>query len=126
MSFPGILTYDTYGSLKYFEIISEQCHGYLFFFFNWRAGVCRVYLIQVVGNAMSQTWSDRHRILLVTRARQRLKNWGVSAGAMAAIGGYISGHQDKPGIPHSRFTSQNYEPAINRHQSHGAQNSIDT
>lgn len=34
---------------------------------------------------MSQTWSDRHRILLVTRTRQRLKNWGVSAGHLAAV-----------------------------------------
>lgn len=35
--------------------------------------------LSVVGNAMSETWSDRHRILLVTRARRRLKTWGVSA-----------------------------------------------
>ena len=28
--------------------------------------------LSVVGNAMSETWSDRHRILLVTRARRRL------------------------------------------------------
>jgi len=41
--------------------------------------------LSVVGNAMSQTWSDRHRILLVTRARQRLKNWGVSAGDMPRL-----------------------------------------
>ncbi|CAE7693225.1 KCNB2, partial [Symbiodinium pilosum] len=41
--------------------------------------------ISVVGNAMSQTWSDRHRILLVTRARQRLKNWGVSASDMPRL-----------------------------------------
>ncbi|CAJ1453478.1 unnamed protein product [Effrenium voratum] len=41
--------------------------------------------LSVVGNAMSQTWSDRHRILLVTRARQRLKSWGVSAGDMPRL-----------------------------------------
>lgn len=46
---------------------------------------------KVVGNAMSQTWSDRHRILLVTRARQRLKNWGVSAGALMQMEG-TEGH----------------------------------
>lgn len=46
---------------------------------------------KVVGNAMSQTWSDRHRILLVTRARQRLKNWGVSAGALIQMEG-TDGH----------------------------------
>ena len=37
--------------------------------------------LSVVGNAMSETWSDRHRILLVARARQRLKVWGISADA---------------------------------------------
>ncbi|CAE7571732.1 KCNB2 [Symbiodinium natans] len=41
--------------------------------------------ISVVGNAMSQTWADRNRILLVTRARQRLKNWGVSASDMPRL-----------------------------------------
>ena len=41
---------------------------------------------EVVGNAMSQTWADRNRILLVTRARQRLKNWGVSASCLAEDG----------------------------------------
>ena len=41
---------------------------------------------EVVGNAMSQTWADRNRILVVTRARQRLKNWGVSASFLAEDG----------------------------------------
>ena len=97
-----------------FEIFSEQCQGYLFIFvlqsssiFHRRPGVCRVYPIQVVGNAMSQTWSDRHRILLVTRARQRLKNWGVSAGAMAAIALAWT-----PGIPHDRFDRTTSHQAI--------------
>jgi hypothetical protein len=56
---------------------------------------------------MSQTWSDRHRILLVTRARQRLKNWGVSAGAMAAIALAWT-----PGIPHDRFDRTTSHQAI--------------
>lgn len=69
---------------------------------------------QVVGNAMSQTWSDRHRILLVTRARQRLKNWGVSAGAMAADGSYSNGHQ----APHTTDLTELRAIKPSSHQSH--------
>ena len=106
---PGILT--TYGSLKSFLSNVKDICSYLFFslpaFSTGGQGCCRVYPIQVVGNAMSQTWSDRHRILLVTRARQRLKNWGVSAGAMAAIALAWT-----PGIPHDRFDRTTSHQAI--------------
>lgn len=41
--------------------------------------------LSVLGNAMSQTWADRHRILLMTRTRSRLKNLGYSADDMPKL-----------------------------------------
>ncbi|CAE7202354.1 KCNB2 [Symbiodinium pilosum] len=41
--------------------------------------------LSVLGNAMSQTWADRHRILLMTRTRARLKNLGYSADDMPKL-----------------------------------------
>jgi len=41
--------------------------------------------LSVLGNAMSQTWADRHRILLMTRTRARLKNLGYSAHDMPKL-----------------------------------------
>ena len=41
--------------------------------------------LSVIGNAMSQAWSDRHRILLVIQARRRLKMLGYSAADMPRV-----------------------------------------
>ena len=35
--------------------------------------------ISVLGNAMTHAWADRSRILLMTRTRSRLKNYGYEA-----------------------------------------------
>ncbi|CAK9062653.1 Potassium voltage-gated channel subfamily B member 1 (Voltage-gated potassium channel subunit Kv2.1), partial [Durusdinium trenchii] len=41
--------------------------------------------ISVLGNAMSNTWADRHRILLMTQTRRRLKNLGYTAEDMPKL-----------------------------------------
>lgn len=41
--------------------------------------------LSVLGNAMSKTWDDRHRILLMTQTRRRLKHLGYSADDMPKL-----------------------------------------
>eukprot|EP00913_Durusdinium_trenchii_P016500 g15508.t1 len=41
--------------------------------------------LSVLGNAMSQTWADRHRIVLITQTRQKLKNLGYTAEHMPKL-----------------------------------------
>lgn len=41
--------------------------------------------LSVLGNAMSNTWADRHRILLMTQTRRRLKNLGYTAEDMPKL-----------------------------------------
>ena len=41
--------------------------------------------LSVLGNAMSQTWADRHRIVLITQARRKLKNLGYTAEHMPRL-----------------------------------------
>ena len=41
--------------------------------------------LSVLGNAMSQTWADRHRIVLITQARRKLKNLGYTAEHMPKL-----------------------------------------
>ncbi|CAJ1340716.1 unnamed protein product [Effrenium voratum] len=41
--------------------------------------------ISVLGNAMTHAWADRSRILLMTRTRQRLKNYGYEASDMPSL-----------------------------------------
>lgn len=41
--------------------------------------------MEVLGNAMSNTWADRHRILLMTQTRRRLKNLGYTAEDMPKL-----------------------------------------
>lgn len=41
--------------------------------------------ISLLGNAMTHAWADRSRILLMTRTRQRLKNYGYEASDMPSL-----------------------------------------
>lgn len=41
--------------------------------------------LSVLGNAMSQTWADRHRIVLITQTRRKLKNLGYAAEHMPKL-----------------------------------------
>lgn len=41
--------------------------------------------LSVLGNAMSQTWADRHRIVLITQTRRKLKNLGYTAEHMPKL-----------------------------------------
>ena len=41
--------------------------------------------LSVLGNAMSQTWADRHRIVLITQARRKLKTLGYTAEHMPKL-----------------------------------------
>lgn len=43
--------------------------------------------LSVLGNAMSQTWADRHRIVLITQTRRKLKNLGYTAEHMPKLFG---------------------------------------
>jgi len=41
--------------------------------------------IGIIGNAFTQIWADRDRILLMMRTRDRLVQWGYTAGDMATL-----------------------------------------
>ena len=41
--------------------------------------------LSVLGNAMSQTWADRHRIVLITQTRRKLKTLGYTAEHMPKL-----------------------------------------
>ena len=41
--------------------------------------------LSVLGNAMSQTCADRHRIVLITQTRRKLKNLGYTAEHMPKL-----------------------------------------
>ncbi|CAJ1352835.1 unnamed protein product [Effrenium voratum] len=43
--------------------------------------------LSVLGNAMSQTWADRHRIVLISQTRRKLKNLGYTAEHMPKLFG---------------------------------------
>jgi len=56
----------------------------------------------IIGNAFTQTWNDRDRILLTHRTRDRLRQWGYEASDIPILFHVSGQHEDSdPNHPHT-------------------------
>jgi len=88
----SIVTVTTvgYGDTSPITLPGKVCMGALCFF----SSLFMAMPISVLGNAMSHAWTDRNRILLMARTRQRLKRHGFQASDLPRLFRQYDGNEN--------------------------------